>query len=195
MDSEFSNKLAAALGIEPAKPPSPVQQLFNRYKIHLDKRIINSPLPEDVHLLAENFPYWIKLETPNLSDLSKWIPAKANIVVAMLEARTFDQTGFRFDETRARALLNIPDLLQMPNCIHKNVRTRECRGQGGIRGTYMYVAYYKKKKRKVAFTMQDSRSNKVILVSSFWTHKNWVKECAQIPAVYVGEGCSCTCGK
>jgi hypothetical protein len=57
----------------------------------------------------------------------------------------------------------------------------------------MYVAYYRKKKRKVAFTILDRNSNKVILVSSFWTYKKWVADCADMPAVYVGKGCLCTC--
>lgn len=189
----FSNKLAAALGIPPITPPGPIQILFNRYKKHLDQRVIRSALPEDIHLLAENFPYWIKLENPDPSNPSEWIPSKANVVVPLLEQGVFDETVFRFDETRARALFNIPDLLQKPNCIHKNLRNHECRGRGGIRGDHMYVAYYGKKARKVAFTIHDPRQKRVILVSSFWTYRDWVRDCAEMPPVYVGSGCTCSC--
>ena len=192
MASEFSRKLAEALGIEPMKPPCPVQELFNQYKKHLDQHVINSPLPEAIHLLAENFPYWIKLEYPDLANPGKWIGAKANIVAPMLEQGIFDQTGFRFDETRARALFHVPALLQRPNCIHRNLRKHDFRGEGGIKGDYMYVAYYKKQ-RKVAFTLKDPRLDKVILVSSFWTNKKWVRECADQPTIYVAPGGVCTC--
>ena len=191
--SDFSNKLTGAIGIKPAAAPCPVQELFKRYKKHLAARTILSPLPEEIHLLAENFPYWIKLENRNPSNLNEWIPAKANVVVPLLEQGIFDQTGFKHDDSRAKALFNIPDLLQRPNCIHRNLRNHEDRGQGGIKGSYMYVAYYGKKKRKVAFTVFDPKLNKVILASSFWTYKNWVRECAEIPANYVRTGCLCTC--
>jgi hypothetical protein len=191
MDSDFCKKLAAALDLTPIPLPCPVQELFNRYKKHLDKRIIQSPL-EQVHLLAENFPYWIKLENPNPTNLLETIPAKSNIVVPMLEAGTFDQTGFTFDETRAKALFNVPELLQSPNCIHVNLRNHDNRGDGGIKGAFMYVRYYGKKTRKVAFTTINP-SGKVILVSSFWTYRGWVKECANMPPVYVKSGNECKC--
>jgi hypothetical protein len=193
MDSDFGKKFAAALGIEPVPPPCPVQELFDRYKKHMDGRIIQSPLPEQIHLLAENFPYWIKLENPNPANVLEIIPAKSNVVVALLETGQFDQTGFSFDETRARALFNIPELLQSPNCIHANLRNHECRGEGGIKGDLMYVRYYGRKRRKVAFTTTNPRLGKVILVSSFWTHKGWVEECANMPAVYVVPGGNCNC--
>jgi hypothetical protein len=193
MDSEFCKKLAAALGIEPAKPPSPVQELFNRYKKHLDKRIIQSPLPEQIHLLAENFPYWIKLEHPNPANLLETMSAKSNIVVPMLEAGTFNQTGFAFDDSRAKALFNVPELLQSPNCVHRNLRNHDNRGDGGIKGDFMYVRYYGKKKRKVAFTTINPKLGNVILVSSFWTYKGWVEACANMPAVYIIPGGQCTC--
>lgn len=193
MDSDFCKKLAAALGIEPVKPPCPVQELFNRYKKHMDGRVIKSPLPEEIHFLAENFPYWIKLENPNPANLKQWIPAKSNIVVPMLEKGTFDQTGFRFDESRARALFNVPELLQTPNCIHRNLRNHECRGEGGIKGDYVYVKYYGKKSRKVAFTVTSPIRGVVILVSSFWSYGKWVEDCAEMPALHLGRNCICGC--
>jgi hypothetical protein len=192
MDSEFCKKLAAALGIEPVPPPCPVQELFNQSKKHLAGRIIKSPV-EEIHLLAENFPYWIKLQNPNPANLSGWIPAKSNIVVPMLEAGIFDQTGFRIDQTRAEALFNVPELLQTPNCIHRNLRNHKCRGEGGIKGDYIYVRYYTKKRRKVAFTTRNTRLGVVVLVSSFWTNRNWVEECSEMPALFVREGCQCLC--
>ena len=50
----------------------------------------------------------------------------------------------------------------------------------------MYVAYFSKKQRKVAFTIKHSRQNKIVLVSSFWCPKKWVSGGAGV-AVYVGE--------
>jgi hypothetical protein len=189
----FSEKLALALGIEPVKAPGPIQTLFNRYKKHLDGRIVCTPLPEQVHLLAENFLYWIKLEYPNLAEPGKWISARAGIVLPMLEEGTFDETGFRIDESRARALFNITQLLASPNCIHKNLRNHQHRGQGGIKGDHMYVTYHGRRTRKVAFTRFDPKLRKVILVSSFGVSGGWVAKCADMPAVHTKQGCICTC--
>jgi hypothetical protein len=175
------------------KPPGSVQNIFRSYKANLASGIIRTPLPEDVHLLAENFPYWIKLETPDPADHTKWVPAKSNIVIPALEKGNFNQTNFRFDESRAKALLHIPDLLRRPNCIHKNLRYQTQRGQGGIRGDHVYVAYYRGKTRKVAFTMLDRRLNKVILVSSFWTYKKWVEQCTDTPALHINGISYCSC--
>jgi hypothetical protein len=192
MDSDFCRKLAAALGIEPVPPPGPVQQLFNRSKKNLIGRTINSP-KEEVHLLSENFPYWIKLENPNPANTSEWIPAKSSIVVPMLEAGIFDETGFRFDPTRANALFNVPELLGAPNCIHRNLRNHKYRGEGGIKGDYIYVRYYGRERRKVAFTTMNKRLGVIVLVTSFWTNKKWVEECCEMPALFVRSGCKCEC--
>jgi hypothetical protein len=192
MDSEFSKKLALALGIEPVKPPGPIQQAYDRYKKHLGGLVIETPLPERVHLLPENFPYWIKLESPDPTNPTKWIAAKAKVVVPLLDAGKFDETGFRIDHSRARALFHIPDILRAPHCIHRNLRHAD-RGDGGIKGGHMYVAYYGKKQRKVAFTFADPVLGKVVLVSSFWSNKKWVEECAHMPAVYCCSRSKCTC--
>lgn len=192
MDSELSKKLAAALDIEPIKPSCPIQQLYDRYKKHLFGLVIETPIHEQVHLLPENFLYWIKLETTDPTDAKKWVGARAKMVVPLLEKGRFDQTGFRIDDSRARALFHIPDLLRSPNCIHRNLRHSE-RGAGGIKGGHMYVAYYGRKGRKVAFTFADPHLGKVVLVSSFWSNKKWIAECAYMPPVYEGPNRRCTC--
>jgi hypothetical protein len=192
MASDFSTKLAAALG-GTLHSPGPIQRLYDEFKRHLHLREVRTPLPETVTLLPENFPYWIKLENRDPTRPSEWIPSKANVVIPLLEARTFDEACYRFDPSRGKALCHIPHLLQTPNCVHRNLRSRASRGQGGIRGDHIYVAYYGKKRRKVAFTILDPNIDRVILVTSFWTFKKWVAECVGMPAVHVGEGCVCTC--
>lgn len=189
----FSEKLAAALGIEQVPPPGPIQVLFNRFKKHLQGKIVDTPLPEQVHLLAENFPYWIKLEYPNVADPDQWISAAASVVVPLLDKGSFDETGFRIDEARAGAIFNIAGLLARPNCIHRNLRNHKHRGEGGIKGEHMYVAYHGTGTRKVAFTGYDPRLQKVILVSSFGVSREWAGRCADVPAIYVRPGCACTC--
>jgi len=89
-------------------------------------------------------------------------------------------------------LLYIPVLLRNPNCIHVNLRHAE-RGQGGIQGRHVYVEYYGKKKRKVAFTTRNDLIGLDVLVTSFWTYHKWVTECAQFPAIYVRPGSHCAC--
>ena len=175
------------------RAPGTVQSIFQEYKTHLAGGTICTPLPEEVHLLTENFPYWIKLEMLDPSNGTRWIPAKSSVVIPALEKGNFNQTGFRFDESRAKALLYIPSLLEGPNCIHKNLRYHAHRGQGGIRGDHVYVAYHGPKTRKVAFTMLDRRLNKVILVSSFWSFKKWVANCTGIPALHCQKAGACSC--
>jgi hypothetical protein len=170
-----------------------VQDLYNEYKKHLHNRVFQTPLPEQVTLLPENFLYWIKLENPNPSDPTKWITSKSSVVLPMLEKGEFDESGFRFDTSRGNALSTIPTILTTPNCIHRNLRNHAGRGHGGIRGTYIYLAYYGKKQRRVAFTIFDARLNKTVLVSSFWTYKKWAQDCTEMPACYVAENCICAC--
>jgi hypothetical protein len=189
--SDLSRKLAAALGIEPPTPPCEVQLVFNRFKKHLAGRVISTPI-EEIHLFEENFPYLIQLENPDPTDAGEWVSAKASVVIPVLEKGCFDQTGFRFEPLRTKALFNLPEFLQKPNCIHRNLRHDLPFDEGQITGEHMYVAYYGKKQRKVAFTTKHSRRNKIILVSSFWCPKKWVREGADI-AVHVGEGCTCNC--
>lgn len=186
-------KAAADLGIPTVAPPGPIQTVYNRYRKHLHLRVIESPLPESVELRSENFLYWIKLEYPNLDVQGEWIQTKPNVVLPMLEAGTFDETGFRIDQKRANALFDIPNLLARPNCIHVNLRNQEDRGQGGIKGDHIYVAYHGKYTRTVAFTRFDTDMKKVILVSSFGASREWVAQCAKIPAKYIKPNCACSC--
>ena len=196
MDSDFGQKLATAIGVE-VPEICEVQKLYIEYKKHLSGKIIKTPLPEEVHLRDENFLYWIKLLTPDPLNLNVWIEAKASKVIPMLEAGNFDQTGYRFDKRRAGSLMNIRGLLCNPNCIHENLRKHVKRGQGGIRGDFMYVEYHHKRQRRVAFTVRDKDdpANDVILVSSFWSRHDWVKICAHHNAIYVRKGSRCACGE
>jgi len=186
-------KPSLKLGRDPPERPCPVQSIFNRFKKFLNGRIIRTPLPEDVHLLAENFPYWIKLENRDPSNPSNWIPSRVGEVLPLLKRGVFNQTGFRFDWTRANNLFAIAYLLEAPNCIHRNLRHHRRRGQGGIRGDHIYVIYHNKKRRKVAFTIHDPRIGKVVLVSSFFANKNWVRECVESPAIHVRSDAACDC--
>jgi hypothetical protein len=192
MNDDLREKLAAALGVA-TNPICEVQRLYNDHKKYLSGKVIKTPLPEQVHLLDDNFPYWIHLENPDPTRPEEWISAKSNIVVAQLEAGTFDQSGFRYEQGRSRALLNIPVLLKNPNCIHVNLRHHAYRGGGGIKGNHMYVECHGKRTRKVGFTLYDQVIDKVVLVSSFWTYKKWVVDCASNPAVYVRPGSKCDC--
>jgi hypothetical protein len=194
MGGDLREELAAALSIE-NKPICEIQRIYNEYKKYMSGKIIKTPLPEEVHLCDLNFPYWIHLGTPDPTDPTKWIGAKAEIVIPMLDAGIFNDAGLGYDQLRARALPYVPVLLRNPNCIHVNLRHVDGRGDGGIRGNYVYVEYGPKKKRRVAFTLMDEREQRIILVSSFGTYKNWVKNCAEMPAIYVKPGRECTCGK
>lgn len=193
MSGDLRASLAEALGVE-VKPLGKIQELYNSHKRYLSSKIIKTPLPEEVHLLDENFPYWIKMECDNPSEPGTSIGVTASVVVPLLDAGNLEDGGYTFDETRGRALLNLPTLLRNPNCIHGNLRHAD-RGQGGIQGRYVYVEYFSKITRKVAFTTRNELKGINALVSSFWTNARWVKVCAQNPAIYVRKGSQCSCCK
>lgn len=169
-----------------------IQTLYNDYKRYMSDKAIKTGLPEVVHLRDENFLYWIKLETSDPTRSGQWVGAKPSLVLPLLNNGTFNQSLYRFDPTRSKALLHVPVLLRNPNCIHVNLRHAE-RGQGGIQGRHVYVEYYGKKTRKVAFTTWNEPTQENRLVSSFWTYHWWVVDCAKAPAVYVKNGSQCTC--
>lgn len=191
MSGDLRDTLAAALGIN-VKAIGRVQRAYNDHKKHLSGKALTTPLPEVVHLLDENFPYWIKLENPDPSRPGKTIGAKSNLVIPMLEVGDFDDTGYIFDETRVKSLLNIPALLRNPNCIHRNLRHAE-RGHGGIKGLHVYVEYLRHNVRRVAFTAPCPRLGVTVLVSSFYTKAAWIRDCADNPAIYIKTGSRCTC--
>ncbi len=191
MSGDLRETLAAALGIE-AKPIGRVQRAYNDHKKYLSGKALTTPLPEVVHLLDDNFPYWIKLENPDPSRPGETIGAKSNLVIPLLENGDFDDSSYTFDETRVGSLLNIPALLRNPNCIHRNLRHAE-RGHGGIKGLHVYVEYLRRNVRRVAFTAPCPRSGLTILVSSFYTKAAWIGDCAGNPAIYVKTGSRCSC--
>ena len=191
MSSDLRASLVEALGLE-ASAVGQIQRAYNDHKKYLSGRILKTPLPEEIHLLDENFPYWIKLETVDASQPTQRIGAKSKIVIPLLEAGNFKDDGYTFDRQRLKALLHLPAFLRNPCCIHENLRHAE-RGQGGIQGRYMYVQYLQGKVRKVAFTTLNAVLGEQILVTSFFTYRKWVEECAANPPIYVKPGSKCTC--
>ena len=195
MTADLKEQLAAVaadLGLV-VKPICEIQRLYNQHKKFLSGKVIKNPM-EEVSLLDDNFPYWIKLENEDPSRPGIWIGSKAGMVVPKLENGEFDDTGFTFDPRRARSLLDLPNLIRNPNCIHVNLRHAE-RGHGGIQGRHVYVEYHGKNTRKVAFTTLNETLSVNVLVTSFWTNSGWVGDCAQFPAAYVRPGSKCCCCK
>lgn len=170
-----------------------VQALYNDHKKFLSGRQIQTPV-EVVTLCDENFPYWIKLETPDPTRPGEWVGAVAGLLVPVLNAGMFTLQGYRFNDARAKSLLDVPNLLRNPNCIHKNLRHGH-RGTGSIEGRHVYVHYGKDNQRKVAFVTTNPHRGFEVLVSSFWTNPGWVADCADFPALYVRPGATCTCCK
>ena len=159
--------------------PCYIQQVFDLYKRSMRGMEIESPLPEKVHLRDENFPYWIKLQWHNPQTKS-WQDASPAIVIPLLDAGKFDEKGYRLeDPRRARVLPHLPTLLRLPDWIYENQRF--CRG--GIRGKYVYVQEHQGQ-LKVAFTLHDPRLKCVVVTSSFWTTKNWLKRCVKEPPIH-----------
>jgi len=177
MSGDIKEELAKALKLE-SKPTCYIQQVFDQYKRSASGKLITTPL-EVVELCDENFVYWIKLQWHN-PDTNSWHDASPAIVLPLLLAGKFDEKGYRLeDPRRARVLTHLPNLLRDPEKIYENCRC----GRGGIRGKYVYVQEYKGQ-LKVAFTLHDLRLGKVIVVTSFWTTKNWLARCVKEPPIY-----------
>jgi hypothetical protein len=176
MGRDLKDQLAAALGVEP-KPESKFQKIYDMFKQYLSGRVIKSPLPEEVHLLDENFPYLIKLQCLNPAN-NTWQDASPAIVLPLFEARIFEDSGYRLEDPRREKWLpNLPNLLRSPEFIYENHRhERSGNGQNGIRGRYIY-AQHQQGQIKVAFTLHDPRLNKVIVVSSFKVTPAWLARC------------------
>jgi hypothetical protein len=175
---DLAEKLALALEMK-ITPKCYVQQVFDQYKRSMSGMQITTPLPETVHLCDENFPYWIKLQRRN-PETNSWHDASAGIVLPLLEAGVFEEKGYRLeDPRRARVLHHLPNLLRLPEWIYEN---RRCEKRA-VRGKHIYVQEFEGQ-LKVAFTIHDPRINKVIVVSSFWTTKNWLAQRAKEPPLY-----------
>jgi hypothetical protein len=171
-------KIAAALKIT-IKEPCYIQRVFDLYKRSMSGKQITTPLPETVHFCDENFPYWIKLQWHN-PETNSWHAASPAVVLPLLEAGTFDDRGYRLEDgRRARVLHHLPNLLLLPERIYEN---RRCE-KGNVRGKHIYVQE-SEGQLKVAFTLHDPRIEKVIVVSSFWTTKNWLARHAKEPPLY-----------
>jgi hypothetical protein len=174
MSGDLRDKLAAALKLK-IGPKCYIQQVYDLYKRSMSGMQITTPL-ETVHLCDENFVYWIKLQWHN-PQTNSWHDAAATVVLPLLDAGTFDEKGYRLeDPRRARILTHLPNLLRLPERVYENAHK-------GIRGKYVYVQEYKGQ-IKVAFTLHDQRLKKVIVVSSFWTTKNWLARCVKEPPIY-----------
>jgi hypothetical protein len=179
MSGDLKDKLAAALKIK-VNTACYIQQVYDLYKRSMSGMQIKTPLPETVHLCDENFVYWIKLQWHD-PKTNSWHDASPAMVLPLLEAGTFDEKGYRLeDPRRARVLPHLPTLLRLPERIYENVR---CHGRKCIRGKHVYVQEYKGQ-LKVAFTLYDPKIDKVIVVSSFWTTKNWLATCVEEPPLY-----------
>lgn len=175
---DLKDELAAAAAALEIKPACYIQQVYDQYKRSASGKQIKTPL-ETVELCDENFIYWIKLQWHNPATNS-WHDASPSAVLPLLASGQFDEKGYRLeDPRRARVLTHLPNLLRDPEWIYENVRC----GRGGIRGKYVYGQEHKGQ-LKVAFTLHDPRIKKIIVVTSFWTTKNWLARCVKEPPLY-----------
>jgi len=167
MGSDLKSELVKALDVR-VKTRCYIQEVFDRYKQDLRDLIVATPLPEDVHLIDDNFPYWIKLQWLN-PKTQKWVDASPGIVIPLLEAGIFSDVDYRLeDPRRAKALPHLPDLLSAPDAVYRNPPISP------IRGRHVYIQDYGHQ-IKAAYTLSDNRIQKVIVVSSFWTTWKWLR--------------------
>ena len=182
MANDFRLELASALGIQAAPDLCAIQVAYNTYTRKMCPLTVETPLPETVSFLPENFPHLVKLQTQANGSI-EWVNVKWRIVAPQLEQVIFSDTGYRCDPRRVHALHGVLHLLRRPHRIHRNLR-HGSRAPGKIRGEHIYVRILPKNERWVAFTLFDKRLGKAVVTSSFYTSEQWLASCAQMPAIY-----------
>jgi hypothetical protein len=182
MANDFKSALATALGIEPPPEPCPIQRAYNDYVRGMCPSCVETPLPETISFLPENFAHLVKLQT-RLPGCTDWVNARWSIIGSQLEEGTFSDAGYRCDPRRVSALAGVRHLLSRPHRIHPNRRHGD-RKPGNIRGKYVYVRDHRKNELWVAFTLEDEFIGKTVVTSSFYTSPQWLEDCVEMPAIY-----------
>ena len=182
MRNDLKTELAGALGLETPPAPCAIQAAFNDYVRKMCPITVETPLPETISFLDENFPHLVKLET-RLPGSEVWVNAKWPRVSDALKRGIFDDTDYRCDPRRVSALSGVAHLLRSPHRIHPNLRHGD-RKLGNIRGEHIYVREHAKNQVWVAFTLKDDRMGITVVTSSFYTRPQWLHECAGMPAAF-----------
>jgi len=154
-----------------------VRQLYERFCRKLKDTSVVDPLGQRIFFRIESFPYLIKLEYHD-EKLGQWVGARAKAVIHALQERSFDPSKYRFDETRAKALFRIPEILVAPDSIHENIHPR-------VAGKLVYVKRLGRSGGpiKVVLTTHNP-AGEWTLVTSFYTQENWLRQSAKEPPLY-----------
>ena len=182
MGNDFKTQLACALGIVEPPEPCAIQVAYNTYVRKMCPLTVNTPLPETVSFLPENFLHLVKLQT-QLGGSGDWMNAKWSIIGPLLERGEFIDVGYRCDPRRVHALQGVIHLLRRPHRIHQNLRHGD-RAPGNIRGLHVYVREQGKNEVWVGFTLPDPRIGLTVVTSSFYTRPQWLTDCAKMPALF-----------
>jgi hypothetical protein len=187
MTKDLRTQLADAFGIETPAEAGAIQAAYNTFVRKMCPITVDTPLPEKVSFMPENFPHLVKLETQIEADGKRiWVNAKWPIVGPLLEQGIFSDDGYRSDPRRVHALQGVLHLLRSPHRIHVNLRHGQ-RGPGVIRGRHVYVREHGRNEVWVAFTLLDPRINLTIVTSSFYTNPRWLTQCAEEPCIFSRE--------
>jgi hypothetical protein len=182
MANDLKSQLAAALGVNAPPEPCAIQAAYNTFKRKMCPLTVETPLPETISFLPENFPHLVKLQT-KIKGSDDWINAKWSLVCDSLEAGDFQDDVYRFDPRRVHALQGVIQLLRRPHRIHPNLRHGD-RAPGNIRGEYIYVREMRRNEVWVAFTLYDPNIGLTVVTSSFYGSERWLATCAGLPAKY-----------
>lgn len=193
-------KAAAELAIVPQfetpsrptnAPDVTVEGLWQAYSEKLTNLSVKDPRGQFIRFKEENFPYLVKLEFWN-KKAKMWVDAVASVVVQQLKDKTFDASRHRVgDQSRARTLFWVKDILEEPDCIHEN-------NNAGMTDKEIYVMHYKVSNpgdAEIKAVLVAERPNEGRVVSSsFWTDQEWLKKAAKQPPLHVrpnSKGCRC----
>jgi hypothetical protein len=176
MDSDFADKLKAAIGNESA-PDDPIaipskgaaclgnfkgtiQEAFNRYRAEYAEKDFEDPRGICVTLHEENFPKLIKLKyQPKPTVVAQ--KARASAVLEHLRNGTFDESKHFSDQPiRLRTLFWIEDVICRPDGIHPNCAAV-------VEGEEVYFKRYDREEPevKLVFTAVGHAGHRIIITS------------------------------
>jgi hypothetical protein len=152
-----------------------IAEIFKEFQAKLEGKTFVDPCGRESRFFARNFPHLIKLEYFD-QNVGHWVPAKASKAVAQLRSGNLDESKYRIqDESRARTLFWLPEIIENPDGIHDNIRVNQ---------TEVYSKHYVlksgKSQLKVVLVKRDSTGGAVI--TSFWCDHKYHQKCIKLPA-------------
>jgi hypothetical protein len=152
-----------------------IAEIFKEFQAKLEGKTFVDPCGQESRFFALSFPHLVKLEFFD-ENVGHWVPAKASKAVAQLRSGNLDESKYRIqDESRARTLFWLPEIIEKPDEIHHNIRGNQTEVY-----SKRYVFKSGRTQLKVVLVKRDSSGGAVI--TSFWCDHRYHQKCIKLPA-------------